>query len=210
MSEIPFFKTLHGETGPVERFGRGTHYSVMRAPIWQDKWLNAMPDGAMLDFALIWDEDHDERVLEVIEQLYFASLLAPVRFIGERKGTLSVLIDPETVARWKPAVLRRYRQAVSDISNCQNDPWPAHVSTLTSLASTPARAVSLEPSIIHEDRAKVVAYLQNIDMLWHVGFKKHVLQVQLPNHEYEAYLASLSTPSTSATGDDPESAEIPF
>lgn len=85
----------------MESIGRGTHYSVMRAPIWQDKWLNPMPNGVMLDFAVIWDEDHDERVLEVIERVYFAGLLAPVRFIGERKGTLSVLIDVATVARWK-------------------------------------------------------------------------------------------------------------
>jgi hypothetical protein len=92
MSEFPFFKTLHNETKPVGDFGRGTHYSVMRVPIWRDTLLRPMHQGAMLDFAIIWDEDHDERVLKVIERIYFAGLLAPVRFIGERKGTLSVLI----------------------------------------------------------------------------------------------------------------------
>jgi hypothetical protein len=210
MSELPFFKTLHEETKPVGRFGRGTHYSVMRAPIWQDKWLNPLPQGAMLDFAIIWDEDHDERVLEIIERLYFAGLLAPVRFIGERKGTLSVLIDAETAEAWKPLALRNYREAVSDISNSQADSWPAYISSLATLRNTPERTVSLDPSIIHEDRAKVVAYLQNIDMLWHVGIKPHKLQVELPDHEHEAYLARLSTPSIRSTTDDSESDEIPF
>jgi hypothetical protein len=210
MSQMSFFKTLHDETSPVGSFGRGTHYSVMRAPIWHDKWLNPMPNGAMLDFAIIWDEDHDERVLEVIERMYFAGLLAPVRFIGERKGTLSVLIDAETVARWKLAALNKYREGVSKISNGQCDSWPAHISSLASLASSPARAISVDPSIIHEDRAKVVTYLQNIDMLWHVGIKPHKLQVQVPDYEYEAYLSRISAPSTSATVDDSESGGIPF
>lgn len=70
---------------------------------------------------------------------------------------------------------------MNDISNSQSDPWPAHVSSLASLASTLARAISLDPSIIHDDRVKVLAYLQNIDMLWHVGIKQHKLQVQLPD-----------------------------
>lgn len=211
MLQIPFFKTLHEESSCVAGSpGRGTHHSVMRAPIWHDKWLNPLPIGAMLDFAIIWDEDHDERVLEVIEGLYFAGLLAPVRFIGERKGTLSVLMDAGTVARWKPAALKKYREAVSNISNGQCDPWPALINSLASLASTPARAISLDPCIIHDDRAKVVTYLQNVDMLWHLGIKQHELQVEVPDYEYEAYLSRLSSPSTSATVDDSESGEIPF
>ena len=45
--------------------------------------------------------------------MYFAGLLAPVRFIGERKGTLSVLIDSQS-ASWEEntrAPLSRSRQA---------------------------------------------------------------------------------------------------
>jgi hypothetical protein len=42
----------------------GTHYSVLRVPIWQDEWLNPVAQGMLLDFAVIWDEDHDARVME--------------------------------------------------------------------------------------------------------------------------------------------------
>jgi hypothetical protein len=215
MSEVPFFKTLYNETGPVGNFGRGTHYSVMRVPIWQDTLLRPMHQGAMLDFAIIWDEDHDERVLEVIERMYFAGLLAPVRFIGERKGTLSVLIDAGAVEAWKPAALKKYRDAVVSISNNQNDPWPAHVSSLASLAGSPAPAIGLDPSIIHENRAKVIAYLQNIDMLWNVGIKPHELQIDLPNNGAEEYLEGGSTQTkatntTNTTTDDSDPVDIPF
>lgn len=209
MVEFPFFKTLHNESKPVGNLGRGTHYSIMRVPIWQDTLLRPMNQGAMLDFAIIWDEDHDERVLEVIERMYFEGLLAPVRFIGERKGTLSVLIDAKAVGAWSPAALKKYRDAVCYISNNQNDSWPAYVSSLASLANSPTRAISLDPSIIHDDRSKVVSYLQNIDMLWNIGIKPHKLQVDLPDHEYEAYLLRMSTP-TNSTNDDSDPEDIPF
>lgn len=116
MSYSPFFQTLHDEIQPVGRLGRGTHYSVLRVPIWQDEWLNPMPQALFLDFAIIWDEDHDERVIEVVEALYLSGLLAPVRFIGERKGSLSVFIGIKTMQAWDETTLLKYREAVSAIS----------------------------------------------------------------------------------------------
>jgi hypothetical protein len=77
---------MSDETQPVGHLGRGTHYSVLRVPIWHDEGLNPLPQVALLDFAIICDEDHDERVMGAIEALYFRGLLAPVRFIGERVG----------------------------------------------------------------------------------------------------------------------------
>src|SRR3984893_19514823 len=82
MPYSPFFKTLHDETHPVGHFGRGTHYSVLQVPIWQDQWLNPLPLGSLLDFAVIWDEDHDERVIEVIENNYISGRLALPSVIG--------------------------------------------------------------------------------------------------------------------------------
>ena len=89
-------------------FGRGTHYSVLRVPIWQDEWLSPLPQGALLDFAVIWDEDHDERVMQVIEELYFSGLLGPVRFVGERKGSLTG--HRETAHRGRRCTLHQPRQ----------------------------------------------------------------------------------------------------
>jgi hypothetical protein len=91
----PFFQTQHDETHPVGRFGRGTHYSVLRAPVWHDESTKRLDRCAFLDFAIIWDEDHDDRVIDAIMALYISGLLAPVRYIGERKGTLSVLLAPD-------------------------------------------------------------------------------------------------------------------
>jgi len=205
MSEIPFFKTLHEETKPV--LGRGTHYSAMRVPIWQDKCLNPKLNGSMLDFAIIWDEDHDERVLEVIERLYFAGLLAPVRFIGERKGSLTVLIDPEALRGWKPAALKCYRDAVNCISNGQWDPWPAQVSCVATHLDSHQ---FLDPLIIHDERRKVASYLRHIELLWSLGIKPHRLQVAVEGCEPEPdYSAPPQETSSDADADEDEG-DIPF
>jgi hypothetical protein len=159
MSYSPFFQVLHDERQTVGNFGRGTHYSVLRAPIWRDEHLKPLQEGELLDFAIIWDEDHDDRVIEVIEEMYFGGLLAPVRFIGERKGTPSVLIDNFTRDCWAERTLRDYCAAVSRISASLDDPWPADVDVVFGRAS----------SIVHGSPDDAETYLKNIELLWQLG-----------------------------------------
>jgi hypothetical protein len=161
MSYSPFFQTLHDETRPVGQLGRGTHYSVLRVPIWRDEWLNPLAQGLLLDFAVIWDEDHDARVMEAVETLYFSGLLSPVRFIGERKGSLSVLINDESVGPWNETALRNYREAVGDIGQSLEDPWPVTVD----------QVFGQRHSIIHAAPEDVATYLRNIHLLWQLGAK---------------------------------------
>jgi hypothetical protein len=52
--------------------------AALRVPIWHDEWFNPLSQGALLDFAIVWDEDHDDRVIQVIEALYFGGLLGPI------------------------------------------------------------------------------------------------------------------------------------
>jgi hypothetical protein len=160
MRYSPFFQVLHDETKPVGHFGRGTHYSVLRVPIWHDERLEPLSQGELLDFAIIWDEDHDERVIEPIEEMYFAGLLGPVRFIGERKGTLSVLIDSQS-AEWQEKTRRGYHAAINRISQRLDDPWPVMVDQLGGVRG--------ESSIVHGTAADIATYLKHIQLLWKLG-----------------------------------------
>lgn len=162
MSYSPFFQTLHDETAPVGHIA-GAHYSVLRVPIWFDEYLNPLPNGALLDFAIIWDEDHDERVIPAIAALHFAALLAPVRFIGERKGTLTVLIDPNAAKASSPNEFETYRTAVNKVSRALDDPWTATVDTVQ----------GTEHSIIQAPKDHVTPYLKNIEALWQLGRKSY-------------------------------------
>jgi hypothetical protein len=163
----PFFQPLHDETQAVGDFGRGTHYSVLRVPIWQDEWLKPLRQGELLDFAIVWDEDHDDRVIEPIEEMYFGGLLAPVRFIGERKGSLTVLIDSETAA-WDEKTRRNYHAAVNRISQKLDDPWPVTVDPV----------FGRESSIVHGAPGDIETYLKNIQLLWKLGRRPSLVHLQ--------------------------------
>ncbi|KRB83468.1 hypothetical protein ASE07_23680 [Noviherbaspirillum sp. Root189] len=161
MSYCPFFQTLYDETRPVGNLGRGTHYSVLRVPTWHDEFLVPLQRGAFLDFAIIWDEDHDERLIDAIQILYLGGLLAPVRYIGERKGSLVVLLDPDVVQAWNGSALNEYRDKVDDVAQSLEDPWTVTVES----------ADGDQHSIINSSPEKVSIYLKNIDVLWQLGVK---------------------------------------
>jgi hypothetical protein len=170
MSEMkysPFFEVLHDERGPVGELGRGTHYSVLRVPAWQDSNFEPVRDARLLDFAVIWDEDHDERVIEVVEDMYFQGLLAPVRFIGERKGSLSVLVERAVLESWKEREWCRYCDCVSAIAQSLEDPWTVKVDAI----------YDPDHRIIQASFEDVSIYLKNIDLLWRLGLKPRDLHV---------------------------------
>lgn len=157
----PFFETLHDETSPTGHLGRGTHCSVLRAVAWHDEVRSPLAKAVWLDFAVVWDEDHDSRVIDAVTRLYFAGLLSPVQFIGERKGTLSVVMQDATVERIGRSGMRAYEEAVTDVCQGLDDPWTTRFE-----ATSNCRA-----SIINDDAVKIQLYLSTVDMLWSLGIK---------------------------------------
>lgn len=142
-----FFATLYDEKGPVGELGRGTHYSVLRAVLWE-------AEPCFHDFAVVWDEDHDIRIIWVIEQLYARRLLAPVLVVGERKGGVSVI----TSAEQTPS----YRRQVEEVTT--SVPSDSFSSDVEAIAAGTA-------SIVNADDARVRAYLAGICALWSLGSK---------------------------------------
>ena len=51
-----FFQTIYDEKKPVGYLGRGTHYSVLRAIVFQAPILQVMNHALFHDFAIIWDD----------------------------------------------------------------------------------------------------------------------------------------------------------
>jgi hypothetical protein len=156
-----FFKTLHDDIAPTGYLGRGSHYSVLRSIVWHNSLQQPLPKAAYLDLAIIWDEDHDTRVIEVVELLYFAGLLTPAIFVGERKGSFTVVVSDKTIETLNERKLSEYKKAVEEITESLDDPWSAEVTTFD----------SDQHSIINDQSAKVSQYLQTINMLWQLGVK---------------------------------------
>lgn len=159
-----FFQTLHDETAPVGSLGRGTHYSVLRATVFHDEHARRLPEAAFLDFAVVWDEDHDDRVLLPIERLYRSGNLPSFIMFGERKGGLSGVVSPKLHPPQYASRVAAAKEALQNASRAvDNDYWPSDVV-----------AVNSPGGLISADESSVMLYLSTIKMLWNLGLKKIV------------------------------------
>lgn len=172
----PFFQTLHDEPAPVGIFGDGAHYSVLSAVIFHDYLGEPLRFALDHTFAVIWDGDHDERVIKVIEQIYRRGLLPRFTYFGERKGNFTaILIDPKvgllaradddprvvTEPKNKNAELKKQ---LSVILNLDDDPWPV---TIANGIAADNNQIIIDD--LDDDPARVTTYLKNIDILWGLG-----------------------------------------
>lgn len=164
---------LYDQAEPVGHLGRGTHHSIFRSVQWRDLDGDFRDSGRLHDFAVVWDEDHDIRVVSMVEHLHMAGLLWPVVFAGERKGTLTLLIrhgvDPcRERADWFDTVRDIAENAVA------RDPWTVEFGVWH---RDPANRDGLtDPAgLIDDDDELVGAYLQAIDALWQLGEKRRAV-----------------------------------
>jgi hypothetical protein len=158
-SYSPFFQTLHDETGPVGQLGRGTHYSVLRCMSWLDELQRPLKRAVHQDIAIIWDEDHDERVIEYLLDLYVQGILSSIAVLGERKGATTLLVLDSTEKKLGAKGIAALQESADSLSKNLSDPWPAQIGNM----SNPRGLIS--------DDDKVLLYLKNIHMLWNLGLK---------------------------------------
>lgn len=164
------FSCLFDQPEPVGRLGRGVHHSIFRSTQWRAIDGDQLTAPRIHDFAVIWDEDHDERVVRVAERLHMAGLLWPVVFIGERKGVVTLLLDymggPEL---WQDETvwLDRMRKVASHADD--TDDWGVDIGMYQRMVVFEEGARTDPKRIIAEDPARVIPYLQAIDVLWLLG-----------------------------------------
>jgi hypothetical protein len=174
-----YFSCLYDENDPVGHLGRGTHYSVMRSVEWLDVCRKPLLLPHVHDFAVIWDEDHDDRVIDAVERIYMAGLLSPIQFIGERKGTLNALV----AARYRYGVPEHEYQAyVKQIEkicySVHGDHWPVEIGMFDRSPGSPHQTETAD--LIADNEHRVVTYLRNIDNLWNLGTRDFVPENRTP------------------------------
>jgi hypothetical protein len=169
-SYSPFFQTLHDERSPAGHLGNGTHASILRAIVFSDPHQRPLSSGVEVDFAVIWDADHDTRVIKAVEAIYRAGFLSAILMIGERKGTLHAIVSENVQQDWEGDQHFKYLETkLHDVAqSMEGDPWS---SSLRRFAS-PGR------EIIDDDEEKVRLYLSNLKMLWRLG----VLMITFDDH----------------------------
>jgi len=189
---------LHDEEEPHGRIGRGTHYSIFRIVTWHDTRGRICPRASIQDFGVIWDEDHDPRVIGVAERMYVAGLMYPVLYIGERKGILTVVLCREFAEEASKVELDDYKERVRHIATVipsedgGEDSWCAEFAVFSNRvqdgnAQSLDATVGIHGSLIADDGQKVDIYLRNINNLWSLGHKSftdiYEIDWALPLHQ---------------------------
>jgi len=162
----PLFSTVHDEKEPIGILGRGTHYSIFKTAQFLNNLYQPQHPLKIQIFCVLWDEDHDTRIIEVIEKLYIENMLAPILFIGERKGGVNVIVDK---IFYDNADLRKsFEQKLDNIAQSLDDPWCSDLGYM----DITTKVVNPE-AIIKSDQNKVSVYLNNIYNLWSLGQKEY-------------------------------------
>ncbi|SNT15400.1 hypothetical protein SAMN05421763_105236 [[Luteovulum] sphaeroides subsp. megalophilum] len=171
----PYLHCIYDEPAPTGHIGRGTHYSVVQALSWRSEKGELRQQAAVQNVAIIWDEDHDERIIPCVEALLMAGLLHAVSMIGERKGGVTIVFNSMSAARLSDNQKRVYREEVTRVINDvvaakHEDSWSITFGEMTdtpSLRST-GRDIFHQSLIQDGDVQKIETYVRNINYLWDI------------------------------------------
>ena len=159
-----YFKTIHDETQP-SHLVMGAHLSVLRAVVGSN----------FLDFGVIWDRDHDKRVIGALERMYIKGLLEPVAFVGERKGILTVLVY-RSHDYWKSHSASKYCNTIAALANgLPGDAWGSDVDYFRSVVDSP----------IGNTGGWDDDFLVVMHKMWRLGFRDAIQSMDAEYAKYE-------------------------
>lgn len=146
------------------------HYSVFRAIDSRDVTQAPALRPRVHDFAVIWDDDHDTRVISVIEEMLMAGILPGVQFIGEHKGTLTVILAARTF--WQIDV-DAFKARVAALTQAAGDFWTVRVGMFDHSPDSLRTGHQCDfQGIIGRSNDETHAYLLTIDAMWNLGTKE--------------------------------------
>lgn len=182
-SYSPFFTTIYDEPQQLGKIGGGSHYSILRCSEWTDQCLERTETGNVHDLCVIWDSDHDTRIIEVLETIYMKGGLSPVLFVAERKGGVTFLLNsaytkahPTNKYDWS----KKVREICKNVS--QGDHWSVDVAVFNKMLDFGTQDFK---QIIPENDVVIESYLRFIDSNWNLGVAPYFKYVSSFSDEYE-------------------------
>ncbi|KRE90823.1 hypothetical protein ASG87_01420 [Frateuria sp. Soil773] len=182
-----FFQCLFDQPDrPGDRFYGA--FSVFRAIDSRDVEQRPTHLPHIHDFAVIWDDDHDTRIIAVIEEMLMAGLLPGVQFIGEHKGSLTVILAARTY--WKIDV-EAYTKRVEALTGAVGDFWNVRLGMYDHGKGNLRIGHQCDfQEILGLDGEAEHAFLYTIDSMWNLGTKEwtcaDVPEVPLPPGQFFA------------------------
>lgn len=177
------FHCLYDEQSPKTR--RFPHYSVFRAIDSRDVSHRLTESPRVHDFAVIWDDDHDTRIIPVLEEMLMAGLLPGVQFIGEHKGTLTIILAAPT---YFEIDLTAFTNKIEKLSAAAQDCWQVEVGIFDRSEGNLKTQHQCDFQSIVGGYDADVAYLFTIDAMWSLGTKEwrsiDEARSKVPNEPY--------------------------
>lgn len=183
------FSCLHEEPAHSNSLDREVHHSVFRAALGLK--LNGVRKNKIYvqDFAVLWDEDHDKRVILVAEALLVENMFSHVLFIGEREGSLSLVLNTDTIGENFDE--DRYIKRVEDVCCKSNggDYWPCELYGMSRVSSilTETYTESNIGGLLNDGEESTLAYLRSIDAVWRLGVKSYKSEILVSPGDARAY-----------------------
>jgi len=169
----PYFGTLYDEQEYHGSLGRGTHHSVLQCAEFYDVELKPVKIAHVHKFSVIWDEDHDTRVIDFAERLYMTGQFAPVQFIGERKGTVSIVLASRfRFSRYDGHIDDYVKQARALAKDVSGDTFNVQVGFFDRKFFG-VQAHDHYDGMINVGTEKEEYYLRSIDAMWELGTKPY-------------------------------------
>ncbi len=146
-----FFRTEYDEQRDIGVLE--AHHSVLSVPS-LNKEYSALD---IQRIAVIWDDDHDERVIPILEAACFKGLLRNVLFIAEHKGAVSIIMHGNAKSfLWKTRQ-KKWQDICDEV--IENDEFKIDIMSKEEYVQT--LADSLQP--MYEN------YLNHICDVWSLG-----------------------------------------
>ena len=171
-SYSPILHCIYDEPEKRGTMGSGCHYSVFRAAEWFDVSGDPVEQAHMHDFAIIWDEDHDTRIIEAVERLYLAGLMFPIQYIGERKGTVAIILAAKFYWLMSDQYKKDVKRIMSD--DLSMDSWTCEFGVFDKLLVDGVHPHQTDLRCLITDlENRVDTYIRCIDNLWNIGSRPY-------------------------------------
>jgi hypothetical protein len=161
-----FFTCLHDED---RQLGSSLPaYSVFRAIDSRDVTRKPTDRPRVHDFIVIWDDDHDTRIIAVLEEMLMAGILPGVQFISEHKGTLSIILA--SPAYWAEGH-EGFQAQVAKLAAAAGDYWVVEVGMIDATEGNMTVQHQCDFLEILGNSDADVAFFFLMDRAWKLGTK---------------------------------------
>lgn len=164
------FSQIYSEPYPIGKFYE-TGYSVLRSMDWLDYTFKPYKQAYIHDFALIWHQYADQKLIEIAENIYVNGLFTPLQFLAIRGSSITILVSGNFKKICGNSIFKNYALKLDTLCrSIISEEIDIHIATFDRTPKRGKQPFDLS-DIIPANSELVRTYLKNIDNLFQLGLK---------------------------------------